>query len=276
MNRKTKTLVELVLTGTFLIIPQKISNNLNVNNTELYFYNIVEHELSALEKVGLEVYGENPQALGADFFDFFRLVYSDKWDTSDPTSLFDIGIKTEEELKKGKILRDSLEQKYNILFREKNSDTIDNKWRKIINGNINISKGTYVRWGHAALDIFTEEGNEVLAPFNGVVVASGDYWQGTFTKKGMSVWNKKGLTPSMGNAVIIYNPKDRGYLAIAHLKEGILVKVGDVIPRGEILGYVGHSGSASIGDHGKHIHAAYKLKDKEGYLRGIDFSNLLK
>jgi murein DD-endopeptidase MepM/ murein hydrolase activator NlpD len=273
MNKKT--LAKLVLAGTFLIIPQKISNS-SIDNNKIYLDNIVANKLSPLEKAGLEVCGEYQEALGTDFFDFFRLIYSDKWDTSDPTSLFELRMKTEEELREGKILRDSLEQKYNKLFRENNFDSIDNKWGRIVNGDMDIPKGTYVRWGHAALDIFTKEGNEVLAPFNGVVVATGDYWQGTFVNGKMYMWNKKGFTPRMGNAVIIYNPKDKGYLAIAHLKEGVLVKVGDLVPRGKILGYVGHSGSASIKNHGEHVHAAYKLKDKEGYLRGVDFSGLLR
>jgi murein DD-endopeptidase MepM/ murein hydrolase activator NlpD len=267
------TLIKIILTGTFLVIPQNISNS--SNNVQRYENNSIVTEATALEKAGLEIYGENPQALGTDFFKFFRLVYSDKWDKSDPTSLFELGPKTEKELLEGKLLREELEQKYNKLFRTTNYDTLNNSWGKIINGWINIPKNTYIKWGHAALDIFTKEGNEVLTPFNGVVVASGDYWQGTFVKNEMSTWNQKGLTPRMGNAVIIYNPIDRGYLVIAHLKEGIKVKTGDVVERGQSIGCVGNSGSASIKGHGEHIHAVYKLRDLEGYLRGIDFSDRL-
>ncbi len=270
---RSKTLLEIILTGTFLIIPQNISNSAYNNN--LYENHKTITKVSKLTEVGLEIYGENPQALGTDFFNFFRLVYSDKRDKSDPTSLFEIGLKTDKELLEGKILREKLEQKYDRLFRTANYDITNNSWGKIVNGDIEIINGTFVRWGHAALDIFTEEGNEVVAPFNGIVVASGDYWQGTFVKGEISRWNKKGLAPRMGNAVIIYNPAEKGYLSIAHLKEGIVVNVGDVVEKGQLIGIVGNSGSASIKGHGEHIHVAYKLKTEEGYLRGTDFTNKL-
>jgi|GEM_PF-4147607 murein DD-endopeptidase MepM/ murein hydrolase activator NlpD len=265
---KGKTLVKILLTSVILAMPQQISNKTNINST--LKTQTIEQKISTSE-----IYGENPKILGTDYFSFFRLVYLDKNETSDPTSLFELGPKTEEELLEGKILREKLEQKYDSIFREKKSDTISIKWGKIINGYANIPKETFVRWGHAALDIFTAEGNEVLAPFNGVVIASGDYWEGTFVKKEMATWNKKGLGSRMGNGVIIYNPPDKGYLSIAHLKEGILVNAGEIISKGQSIGYVGHSGSASISGHGDHIHVAYKLKTVEGYLRGTDFSNRL-
>jgi murein DD-endopeptidase MepM/ murein hydrolase activator NlpD len=65
-------------------------------------------------------------------------------------------------------------------------------------------------------------------------------------------------------------------MLMSHLKEGLLVKAGDIILIGQPLGYIDHTGSASITGHGNHLHASYKLPNKNGYLEGIDFSKYLK
>jgi murein DD-endopeptidase MepM/ murein hydrolase activator NlpD len=273
---KKNLLAELILTGVFLILPQTISNSsshfdlgLSDNTTEI-------SKLTNLEIAGLEVYGEDQKALGIDFFGFYRLVFSDKPDILDPLGFDNVEKKTEAELKRGLELKNNLENRYAILFKESRLDTPDNNWGKLINGKLSITKGTYQKRDHEALDIFSKEGNEVLAPFNGVVVASGDYWQGSFKKDEMINWNNKGLTPRAGNSIIIYNATDNGYLLLSHLKEGLLVKAGDIVTKGQIVGYVGNSGSAARLGHGKHVHAAYKIRDNEGFLIGIDFTNLVK
>ncbi len=280
-----KTLISIILTGTVLIAPQTtISSATNYSDfIESTSSNkpITSTANSAifLEKAGLEVYGENPQALGTTFLEFYRLVYSSVNDVRNPLGLNDFGKKTNQELQKGLELKNSLEIKYDLLFTEyakyNNLNTFNINWDKLFIKNKIIPKNTYCSPGHEALDIFASEGVEVFAPFNGVIVAYGDYWDGTFIDGKISTWNNKGLTPRAGNSIIIYNPKDNGYLLLSHLKEGICVNAGDVVSKGQLLGYVGNSGSASIKGHGGHVHAAYKLRDNKGYLKGINFSHLL-
>jgi murein DD-endopeptidase MepM/ murein hydrolase activator NlpD len=273
MNKKT--LVELVLAGTFILLPQTITNS----SGSLYTHkNIpIEKTLTPLERAGLEIYTENQQALGTNFFEFYRLVYSDIEDTANPTGYETLEQKTAEELKKGQILRDTLEKRYEryITALEITLDK-DTKWGRFIDGEQIIPRGTYVKRYHEAIDIFTEEGNRVLAPFDGLIIASGDEWEGKFHKRTITEWNNKGLTPKAGNAIIIYNPIEKGYMLISHFEEGILVRAGDIVQKGQTIGCVGNSGSASIPGHGEHIHVAYKLPDKEGYLRGINFSERIK
>jgi murein DD-endopeptidase MepM/ murein hydrolase activator NlpD len=274
---KRNTLVKIVLTGTLLLAPQRLSNIASQIDDTTYSYNNIEvTNPTPLEKAGLKIYGENPQALGTEYAEFYRLVYSNKRDILNPTGLTNLEKKTPEELKKGLILKDQLENQYKILLTQYNFDMTYTNWGKLVNGYQSIPKDSYSVWNHEAIDIFTKENNKVLAPFNGLIVASGDYWQGTFYNREPVTWNNKGLSPRSGNAVIIYNPIDRGYMLIAHFREGLSVKAGDIITKGQVLGYVGHSGSASIKGHGEHIHVAYKLRDKDGYLESIDFFDRIK
>jgi len=146
----------------------------------------------------------------------------------------------------------------------------------MIQGYYTAPRNSYRKRVHEALDLFTKEGNKVLAPFNGLIIASGDNWEGQFIRREISDWNGKGLTPRAGNALIIYNPLEKGYMLISHLEENIPVSAGQIIFKGQIIGTVGNSGSASIPGHGKHIHVAYKLPNEEGFLRGINFYERLK
>lgn len=270
-----KTLAELVLTGTLLMVPQAISNSSGDNPKSMYI--MAETPiLSPIKRAGLDIYGENQKTLGTDFFKFYRLVFSDIIDTANPIGITGLQDKTKEEIKEGMILRNSLEARYNQFAELMSLDsTADIEW-KLLTAYSNIPIGAYRRTTHEAIDIFTQEGNEVIAPFDGIIVASGDGWDGMFYKRNIRTWNGKGLTPRAGNAVIIFNPYEKGYMLISHMQEGIEVEAGDIVAKGQVIGYVGHSGSASIKGHGEHIHVAYKLQDKNGSLRGIDFSERLK
>jgi murein DD-endopeptidase MepM/ murein hydrolase activator NlpD len=220
----------------------------------------------------LQVYGEHQKTLGTTFFDFYRYVFSDKDDEAGPGP-FPIGKKTADELQRGLLLKDSLDSQYQQLFSLSNLP-VSNDWASLVAGSYTIPKGTFNKEHHRALDVFTKEGTLVKAPFNGVVVASGDEWEGSFSKGVIKTWNERGLSPRAGNAVVLYNPADSGYLFLSHFQQGLLVQAGDMVQKGDSLGFVGHSGSASIKGHGNHVHASYKLPVDSGYFYGVDFRKM--
>lgn len=227
----------------------------------------------------LQVVGVNPSALGVSVYDFYRLVYSDFDDSRNPLAYGELPKKTEEEIKRGIKLRDQLETKYGAYFYKANiAKTTMNNWYPILGGNDQVKRESFVPKAHEALDIFAQEGSLVYSPLNGIVIASGDFWKGRYDKD--LVYKGGGLTPKAGNAIVIYNPEEHGYMWIAHLQEGLLVKTGDIVTRGQILGKVGNSGSASKPGHGKHVHVAYKIEsNKSGLayrtLEGINFYDRL-
>ena len=223
-------------------------------------------------KINIElIVGLNPSALGTSVYDFYRLVYSDFDDTWDPLAYEKLPRKTEEEIKRGIQIRDELQAKYDAYFSKANiSKTPVNNWYFILGGKDRVRRESFipkVREGvetHEALDIFAQEGSQVYSPFNGIIVTSGDFWKGGYNKD--LVYYGGGLTPKAGNAIVIYNPDEHGYMWIAHFQEGLLVKTGDIVRNGQILGKVGHSGSASKTGHGNHVHVAYKLESKKSGL----------
>ena len=113
---------------------------------------------------------------------------------------------------------------------------------------------------HAALDIFVpEEGVLVRSPVSGVVVGVGDGWRGGYEQGGRGFYYEgDGLSRRAGNAVILFEPGNGGYVLFSHMQEGILVRAGDVIAAGTPIGRVGHTGNAIRPGRGKHLHIAYK------------------
>ncbi len=113
---------------------------------------------------------------------------------------------------------------------------------------------------HEALDIFVpREGGEVRTPVSGVVVAMGDDWQGGWARsRGGFHYEGGGLSRRAGNGVMIFDPAGGDYVYFAHLKPGILVHTGDVVPAGRVIGHVGHTGNAAQPGHGRHLHFALK------------------
>jgi murein DD-endopeptidase MepM/ murein hydrolase activator NlpD len=100
-----------------------------------------------------------------------------------------------------------------------------------------------------ALDLFTEEGSKVRAIQGGVVVLAENGWNPTDQFSTSS--------PQGGNQIIIFNPKQNAFYRYCHLEhlETVPVSVGEVIPAGQQLGSVGHTGlNASRSGHGKHLH----------------------
>ncbi len=113
---------------------------------------------------------------------------------------------------------------------------------------------------HGALDIFVqEEGVLVRTPVSGVVVGAGDGWRGGYERGGRGFYYEgDGLSRRAGNAVILFEPGNGGYVLFSHMQEGLLVRPGDVIPAGTAIGRVGHTGNAVRPGRGKHLHIAYK------------------
>ncbi len=124
---------------------------------------------------------------------------------------------------------------------------------------------------HEALDIFVpKEGGEVRTPVSGVVVAMGDDWQGGWARsRGGFHYEGGGLSRRAGNGVMIFDPAGGDYVYFAHLRPGILVHTGDVVPAGRVLGYVGHTGNAAQPGHGRHLHFALKQPGTACHVDGV-------
>jgi murein DD-endopeptidase MepM/ murein hydrolase activator NlpD len=135
---------------------------------------------------------------------------------------------------------------------------------------------------HGALDIFVaSEGIDVRSPVAGVVVAAGDGWRGGYERRGRGFhYEGDGLSRRAGNGVILFEPASGGYFLFSHLREGVLVHSGDVVPAGAPLGRVGHTGNAARPGGGKHLHFAYKEPGRgcgiEGVLVSIDPYRLVR
>jgi murein DD-endopeptidase MepM/ murein hydrolase activator NlpD len=124
---------------------------------------------------------------------------------------------------------------------------------------------------HGALDIFvTAEGTLVRSPVAGVVVAAGDGWRGGYERRGRGFhYEGDGLSRRAGNGVIVFDPADGGYFLFSHLREGVLVRAGEVIAAGTPVGRVGHTGNATRPGHGKHLHFGYKQPGRGCGIDGV-------
>ena len=108
---------------------------------------------------------------------------------------------------------------------------------------------------HEGIDIFAKLGSEIFAPVSGVVVASSDDWTGHLERRKGFIYDGGGLSALSGNGVILFNPNDRSYYFLIHMKD-VLVKTGDVVSRGTVLGTVGKTGNAR--NTPPHLHEAWK------------------
>ncbi len=252
-----------VFIGALLSNPTQINYD---NPLETLQYKIKKNE-------ALKTFGENPHVLGTDMFSFYRLIFSNINDDKNPIGIAQLNRKTIEESREGIKLRKNLEDLYdNYFYFSGLPFTSNHEWAVPAKGN--FSEKSFSK-AHEAIDIFAKDDSGVFSPLNGVVAASGDSWKGECCiKKNIYDWNGKGLTPRAGNGIVIYNPSERGYFWISHLQEGINVRAGQFVYRGQQIGKVGSSGNAS----GKipHVHIAYKISDGNGALRGINFYERIK
>lgn len=122
-----------------------------------------------------------------------------------------------------------------------------------------------------ALDVFFEEvdiefrgedqiGPAITAFAPGIVIAAGDGWKGGVTEES---YVGGGLSPTAGNALIIYNPMSGEYHYYFHFYD-LKVKRGDIVSAGDVLGRIGNTGKntrkketmsdGTVTDHGRHLH----------------------
>ena len=85
---------------------------------------------------------------------------------------------------------------------------------------------------------------------------------------------------SDANLAPFFDPASGGYFLFSHLREGVLVRAGDVVPAGAPIGRVGHTGNAVRPRSGKHLHIAYKRPGIgcgiEGVLVSVDPFRLVR
>lgn len=174
--------------------------------------------------------------------------------------------KTSEEIFTGIQTRETHEARWRTYFIERGGDslrpTVEAAWvypltvrGRLLNNFNNPRQGG----PHEALDIFvTREGVTVRSPVSGVVVAAGDDWVGGWSRPEGLRYEGGGLSRRAGNGVMIFDPSSGGYVYFAHLQPGILVRTGDVVRAGQVLGRVGHTGNAAGPGRGKHLHFAWK------------------
>jgi murein DD-endopeptidase MepM/ murein hydrolase activator NlpD len=97
-----------------------------------------------------------------------------------------------------------------------------------------------------AVDLFTNEGTEVLSFTRGTVVLADRDWA---PADPFSTTSQKG-----GNSVIVFDPDAERFMRYAHLAD-VFVRAGDTVHAGDCLGTVGHTGlNASLPRHGRHVH----------------------
>jgi murein DD-endopeptidase MepM/ murein hydrolase activator NlpD len=110
-----------------------------------------------------------------------------------------------------------------------------------------------------ALDFAMNEGQEITAVYDGVVVASIDL----YTLGGR---NKK--LKGYGNYITIYHETLGTYSTYFHLKpNGSLVQPGEKVKQNQIIGYSGHTGYSTQ----PHLHFVYQKPHKEIVLASIPF-----
>jgi hypothetical protein len=120
-----------------------------------------------------------------------------------------------------------------------------------------------------AIDLFTEEGSAVKSMTAGIVVLAEEGWQ---PRRPFAV-----TSPEGGNEVIVFDPGQERFYRYCHLRS-ISVKTRDIVRAGQVIGVVGHTGiSASLPDHGKHLHLEINQYDQRtGTNRPFTRSQLIR
>jgi murein DD-endopeptidase MepM/ murein hydrolase activator NlpD len=97
-----------------------------------------------------------------------------------------------------------------------------------------------------AIDLFAPEGSPVHSASQGIVILADRGWSAVDF---FSTSSRKG-----GNAVIIFDPDQDRFYRYCHLST-VLVRPGEIVAAGRVIGTVGHTGiNASKPRHGHHLH----------------------
>lgn len=122
-----------------------------------------------------------------------------------------------------------------------------------------------LRRAHDGIDIYANQGQPVLSPFDGVVIDPAARWQPWIPER-------YGLTVAIESA----DPTSEGYVALLSHLERLWVDPGQRVRRGEVLGTVGNSGNAE----GVEPHIHFELRapftlvwDEAGESRPVDAFN---
>lgn len=186
-------------------------------------------------------------------------------------------LKTAREVSEGVVERENFEILLKKYFKQQtrgiNLDISNSvydplKGRGIIRNNFNDPRLIDGKWEekHDAIDLFAKVGTEIYAPVNGIVVASSDDWKGHWDKREGLVYESGGLTRISGNGVLIFDPSDKLYYFLIHMQE-VYPKTGSVVIKGDSLGTVGRTGSASAPYSPTHLHLALK---RQGSSCGVE------
>jgi murein DD-endopeptidase MepM/ murein hydrolase activator NlpD len=132
---------------------------------------------------------------------------------------------------------------------------------------IRIREGRFIE-SHDAIDIFADTGSYIMSPISGVIVASGDNWKGSWTRRKGMEYLEGGLGKLSGNAFVVFDTENRSYYFMAHASE-VYVKGGDIVSRGDPLGTVGKTGNAISPNVQSHLHIAYKMSGRGCGIDGV-------
>lgn len=143
-----------------------------------------------------------------------------------------------------------------------------------LNTSHRIIQGYFSRYTHkskAAVDFKMKKGTPILAAREGKVIRTKD-------DSNVGGWNKK----YRGDAnYIVIEHKDSTRSSYRHLKyKGVLVNVGDLVSKGEIIGYSGNTGytfsphlhfMVTRFENGQWVSVPnrFRSKDNEGYLKPL-------
>lgn len=119
-----------------------------------------------------------------------------------------------------------------------------------------------------AIDLYTQEGNDITAMKSGIVVLAENGWQ---EENEISTSSTKG-----GNSVIVYNYLTKEFFRYVHMEKTSL-EPGQLVMEGDKVGIVGHSGSnACKPGHGNHLHLEINKYNSEKGSNESVFADELK
>lgn len=151
--------------------------------------------------------------------------------------------------------------------------TARDKYGFVDNGCSFFDRG--INPGHPAYDIFIRDLNNdgiddrtsrkanVLAVTGGIIIATEPNWHLGSTQRG-------------GKYIWLYNANENSFFYYAH-NEDVLVKPGDIVKPGQIIGTVGRTGANAYKERSQtHLHISYYRYEPDNRLCPVQFYNRLK